>query len=162
MSLFWVASPKFGGESGGLNKDARRTEALFRLNWSLLAHEVLKKQYSNLQSGTIFTLLAPYITFAESWVEGHTPVPLCSTMVFLSFLAFICLLPLAFSAPGQLFERLGAPSELDRRAGTFFSNWREGGGNFQCNNLGGGTYTTNWSGQGGFVCGLGYNPGGNR
>ncbi|TEB20769.1 glycoside hydrolase [Coprinellus micaceus] len=83
-------------------------------------------------------------------------------MVFLSFLAFICLLPLAFSAPGQLFERLGAPSELDRRAGTFFSNWREGGGNFQCNNLGGGTYTTNWSGQGGFVCGLGYNPGGNR
>lgn len=83
-------------------------------------------------------------------------------MVIISFLTLLFLLPVVFSAPGQLFERLGAPSEADRRAGTFFSNWREGSGNFQCNNGAGGSYTTRWSGQGGFVCGKGYNPGASR
>jgi len=83
-------------------------------------------------------------------------------MVLFSYLAAITLISSAFAAPGQLFERLGAPTARDKLAGSFFSFWSEGGGNFKCNNGGGGSYTTTWSGQGGFVCGKGYSPGGSR
>lgn len=84
--------------------------------------------------------------------------------IILSFLALVCLLPaIALSAPGQLFERIGAQPRADpgsgERAATFFTNWREGSGNFQCTSGQGGSYSARWSGQGGFVCGKGYNPG---
>ncbi|RYO73924.1 hypothetical protein DL766_005883 [Monosporascus sp. MC13-8B] len=44
----------------------------------------------------------------------------------------------------------------------FWSYWSEGGGNFVCNNGPGGSYTARWSGNGGFVCGKGWNPGTGR
>ncbi|RYP57105.1 hypothetical protein DL769_009690 [Monosporascus sp. CRB-8-3] len=44
----------------------------------------------------------------------------------------------------------------------FWSYWSEGGGNFVCNNGAGGSYTARWSGNGGFVCGKGWNPGTGR
>ena len=47
-------------------------------------------------------------------------------------------------------------------AQTFYSYWSEGGGSFRCNNGPGGSYTANWSGNGGFVCGKGWSPGGPR
>ncbi|RYP93207.1 hypothetical protein DL770_000682 [Monosporascus sp. CRB-9-2] len=45
---------------------------------------------------------------------------------------------------------------------SFWSYWSEGGGNFVCNNGPGGSYTARWSGNGGFVCGKGWNPGTGR
>ena len=47
-------------------------------------------------------------------------------------------------------------------AQSFYSYWSEGGGNFRCNNGPGGSYTAEWSGNGGFVCGKGWSPGGPR
>lgn len=49
-----------------------------------------------------------------------------------------------------------------QQGGYFWSYWSEGNGNFNCNNGAGGSYTVNWSGNGGFVCGKGWNPGGPR
>lgn len=49
-----------------------------------------------------------------------------------------------------------------RQGGYFWSYWSEGNGNFNCNNGAGGSYTVDWSGNGGFVCGKGWNPGGPR
>lgn len=46
--------------------------------------------------------------------------------------------------------------------GYFWSYWSEGGGSFNCNNDAGGDFTVDWSGDGGFVCGKGWNPGGDR
>lgn len=47
-------------------------------------------------------------------------------------------------------------------AQSFYSYWSEGGGSFRCNNGPGGSYTADWSGNGGFVCGKGWSPGGPR
>ncbi|KAI1249179.1 hypothetical protein MGN70_008789 [Eutypa lata] len=47
-------------------------------------------------------------------------------------------------------------------AQSYYSFWSEGGGNFRCNNGAGGSYTADWSGNGGFVCGKGWSPGGPR
>lgn len=47
-------------------------------------------------------------------------------------------------------------------AQSYYSFWSEGGGNFRCTNGAGGSYTADWSGNGGFVCGKGWSPGGPR
>jgi endo-1,4-beta-xylanase len=43
-----------------------------------------------------------------------------------------------------------------------FSDWHEGNIQYSCQNGQGGSYTVNWSGTGGFVCGKGWSPGGER
>ncbi|KAF2737229.1 glycoside hydrolase family 11 protein [Polyplosphaeria fusca] len=77
----------------------------------------------------------------------------------MSYLLAAAVLPGALSAPAttvtDLVERQGSSTNT-------FQNWKEGSGNFQCNNQGNGKYSTRWSGQGGFVCGSGWKPGGAR
>jgi hypothetical protein len=46
--------------------------------------------------------------------------------------------------------------------GYAFSDWHEGNIQYSCQNGDGGSYTVNWSGTGGFVCGKGWSPGGER
>lgn len=69
----------------------------------------------------------------------------------------------AIAAPGAITQDDGALATRDAQAGPYYwSFWQEGNGNFRCNNGGGGGYTVTWSGNGGFVCGKGWSPGGNR
>ena len=80
-------------------------------------------------------------------------------------LSAVALLPAALAAPGPASDP-DQPAELMERqwggGGYFWSYWSEGGGNFNCQNGAGGSYTTQWSGNGGFVCGKGWSPGGAR
>lgn len=77
-----------------------------------------------------------------------------------SAIAILSLLQGALAAPTALAENGGLIGP--RQGGYFWSYWSEGNGNFNCNNGAGGSYTVNWSGNGGFVCGKGWNPGGPR
>ncbi|RDL38914.1 Endo-1,4-beta-xylanase [Venustampulla echinocandica] len=85
-------------------------------------------------------------------------------MVSFSFLlvAAASLVPGALAAPGEQLEHGSTTSSRDIQAANYFSNWSEGGSNVRCNRGSGGSYSVTWSGQGGFVCGTGYNPGGSR
>ncbi|KAK2805742.1 hypothetical protein FQN51_009245 [Onygenales sp. PD_10] len=49
-----------------------------------------------------------------------------------------------------------------RQGGYHYSFWSEGSGSFSCPNGNGGQFSATWSGDGGFVCGKGWNPGGER
>jgi endo-1,4-beta-xylanase len=80
-------------------------------------------------------------------------------------LAAVALLPGALSLPqlGERFHGEGSTAKLEARQGYIWSYWSEGSGNWRCNNGQGGSYTATWSGNnGGFVCGKGWSPGGNR
>lgn len=81
-------------------------------------------------------------------------------MLSFLFFAAILLFQTALTSPTPFVEdeSLIGP----RQGGYYWSFWQEGYGNFNCNNGAGGTYTVTWSGNGGFVCGKGWNPGGNR
>ncbi|MBE3048210.1 glycoside hydrolase family 11 protein [Candidatus Bathyarchaeota archaeon] len=82
-------------------------------------------------------------------------------------LAVLPLLSGALAAPGPIPQPqpLAETDDLigPRQAGGYFwSYWSEGGGSFNCNNGAGADFTVDWSGDGGFVCGKGWNPGGPR
>ncbi|PGH11042.1 hypothetical protein AJ79_05084 [Helicocarpus griseus UAMH5409] len=63
----------------------------------------------------------------------------------------------------SLIQGVSSSSELAPRQGNYFySYWSEGNGRFNCPNGPGGQFSADWSGNGGFVCGKGWNPGGNR
>ncbi|KAF2737769.1 xyn11C [Polyplosphaeria fusca] len=84
-------------------------------------------------------------------------------MYSLLILAASFLLPAALAAP--VAEVSGEPQmiQIDKRQGGYtWSFWQEGSGSHNCQNGQGGSYTANWSGGGGFVCGKGWSPGGNR
>lgn len=87
-------------------------------------------------------------------------------MLYRIALAILPLLQGALAAPEPVPhpETLAEHDGLigPRQGGYFWSYWSEGTGNFNCNNGAGGSYTVNWSGNGGFVCGKGWNPGGPR
>lgn len=55
--------------------------------------------------------------------------------------------------------------EIIKRQGSYtWQNWSEGSGSWVCNNLSGGIFSVRWqgTGEGGFVCGKGWTPGGSR
>ncbi|KAH9901708.1 glycoside hydrolase family 11 protein [Xylariomycetidae sp. FL2044] len=77
-----------------------------------------------------------------------------------SLLTGLCLLAGALGAPTDLIRY---DNSLEPRQGNYYySFWSEGGGNFRCNNSAGGSYSCTWSGNGGFVAGKGWSPGGSR
>lgn len=79
------------------------------------------------------------------------------------FAVLLSLVPLTLAASGVGEVNNGVLDMRDVQAGPYFwSSWQEGNGNFRCNNGAGGQYSVTWSGNGGFVCGKGWSPGGNR
>lgn len=85
-------------------------------------------------------------------------------MFCLSILALTSLL-LGWPARAAVVDSSEGVSALGPRseqANYYWSFWQEGSGSHNCNNGPGGHYTATWSGGGGFVCGLGWNPGGDR
>lgn len=73
-------------------------------------------------------------------------------------LAAFSLVPGALAAPAEAVQPAAAQG-----GPYYYSYWSEGSGNYRCNNGPGATYTANWKGNnGGFVCGKGWSPGGNR
>ena len=82
-------------------------------------------------------------------------------------LAALPFLPGVLAAPEPIPQPHPFPESDDligprQFGGYFWSYWSEGGGSFNCNNGAGSSYTVDWSGDGGFVCGKGWNPGGPR
>lgn len=69
------------------------------------------------------------------------------------------------SAPGAgelLFQRSGTPSSTGTNNGYYYSFWTDGGAQVTYTNGAAGQYSVTWSGNGNFVGGKGWNPGGPR
>lgn len=80
---------------------------------------------------------------------------------------FSILLSLFYLFQAVLGAAAAEPAELisipKRQGGYYWQNWSEGNGNWDCRNGNGGSYSVTWSGRsGGFVCGKGWNYGGDR
>ncbi|KAL1861675.1 hypothetical protein VTK73DRAFT_6983 [Phialemonium thermophilum] len=67
---------------------------------------------------------------------------------------------LAFPANFTLSERSGTPSSTGFNNGYYYSFWTDGGADVTYTNGAGGQYSVTWSGNGNFVGGKGWNPGG--
>lgn len=71
---------------------------------------------------------------------------------------------LALASPmpelGELLSRSGTPSSTGTNNGYYYSFWTDGGAAVTYTNGAAGQYSVTWSGNGNFVGGKGWNPGG--
>ena len=94
-------------------------------------------------------------------------------MVAFSSLAFgLSVVAGAWAAPAigpanqmpDLYKRIdqATPQGTGTNNGFFYSFWSDNGGSVNYNNGPAGQYSVSWSGQGNFVVGKGWKPGGNK
>ncbi len=82
-------------------------------------------------------------------------------MIFLSSLLALAGIAQAFPANATaLLERSGTPSSTGTDNGYYYSFWTDGGAAVTYTNGAAGQYSVTWSGNGNFVGGKGWNPGG--
>lgn len=80
-----------------------------------------------------------------------------------SLFSFFALASGAFSATADLSKRESyTSSSTGTSNGYYYSFWTDGQGDITYSNGAAGEYSVTWSGDGNFVAGKGWNPGGSR